>query len=61
MSETDLRFATSSVIAKYRADKLRCNSIIDACSGIGLQTIFFAKTCKKVIVCKHTRAANRII
>jgi len=48
MNEDDFRFATSSAIAKYRADKLKASILIDACSGVGLQSIFFAKTCKKV-------------
>ncbi len=45
----DLRFATNEVVAKYRARRLKCDAIIEIGSGIGLQSIELAKTCKKVI------------
>lgn len=49
MNLGDLRFATHEEVAKYRASRLKCNTIIDAGCGIGLQSIAFSKTCKKVI------------
>jgi len=44
-----LRFATPADVAKYRAERLKCNTIADIGCGIGAQTIAFSKTCKKVI------------
>lgn len=49
MTLDDLRFATNEKAAKYRAKRLKCGKIIEIGSGIGLQSIEFAKTCKKVI------------
>ncbi|MDI6737470.1 MAG: methyltransferase domain-containing protein [Nanoarchaeota archaeon] len=49
MSLNDLRFATNEEVAKYRAKRLKCNTIIEIGSGIGLQSFEFAKTCKRVI------------
>jgi len=49
MTLEDLRFATHEAVADYRAKRLNCDIIIDAGCGIGLQSIAFAKTCKKVI------------
>ncbi len=48
-SEEDLQFATPDMIAEYRAKKLKTDTIIELGCGIGLQTIAFAKECKKVI------------
>lgn len=48
-NEEDLRFATNELVAEYRAKRLKCKTIIEIGSGIGLQSIEFAKTCKKVI------------
>lgn len=48
MTPKDLRFATSDVVAEYRANRLKCHTILEIGCGIGLQTIAFAKTCKKV-------------
>lgn len=45
----DLRFATNEIAAKYRAKRLKCNTIIEIGSGIGLQSIWLAKECKKVV------------
>ncbi|MFA5888328.1 MAG: methyltransferase domain-containing protein [Candidatus Nanoarchaeia archaeon] len=45
----DLRFATNEKAANYRAKRLKCNTIIEIGSGIGLQSIAFAKECKKVV------------
>lgn len=47
-SKEDLRFATSKEVADYRAKRLKCNRIVDLCSGIGIQSDAFAKTCKEV-------------
>lgn len=47
--EEDLRFATNEQVADYRAKRLKCNIIIEIGCGVGIQTIAFAKTCKKVI------------
>jgi len=47
-SEEDLRFATPLNVAKRRAEDLKCDTIIDLCSGIGIQAGAFAKTCKSV-------------
>lgn len=49
MSLNDLRFATNETAAKYRAKRLKCNTVIEIGSGIGLQSIWLAKECKKVI------------
>ena len=48
MNLDDLRFATNEKVADYRARRLRCSTIIDVGCGIGLQSIAFAKTCRKV-------------
>jgi len=48
MTLTDLRFATNEEVAKYRAERLKCGHIVEIGCGIGLQSIAFAKTCKKV-------------
>ncbi|MBI4151189.1 class I SAM-dependent methyltransferase [Candidatus Woesearchaeota archaeon] len=49
MLEEDLRFATNELVAEHRAKRLACNTLIEIGCGIGIQTIAFAKTCKKVI------------
>jgi SAM-dependent methyltransferase len=43
-----LRFATPEAVAGYRARRLRCDTLADINCGIGGQTIFFAKHCRKV-------------
>jgi 16S rRNA G966 N2-methylase RsmD len=48
-NEDDLRFCTNQSIAGYRAERLRCGTIVDIGCGIGIQAIEFAKKCKKVI------------
>ncbi|MBN1134404.1 MAG: class I SAM-dependent methyltransferase [Methanosarcinaceae archaeon] len=40
-----MRFATPSVVAEYRAKRLRCKTLADISCGIGGQTIFFAREC----------------
>jgi len=48
-SEDDLRFATPINVAKRRAKDLKCDRIVDLCSGIGIQACEFAKTCSRVL------------
>lgn len=48
-NEDDLRFSTPKIIADYRALRLKCNKIVDLCSGIGVQAGAFSKTCKEVL------------
>lgn len=43
------RFATPQAVARYRAERLSCDTIVDLCSGFGFQSFAFAKTCKHVI------------
>ena len=47
--EEFLRFATSKEVALYRAERLKCNTLVEIGAGIGGQTLAFAKFCKKVI------------
>jgi len=49
MMEDDLRFATNEVVAEYRAKRLACNTLVDIGCGVGIQTLAFARTCKRVI------------
>ncbi|MEM4259609.1 MAG: methyltransferase domain-containing protein [Candidatus Woesearchaeota archaeon] len=49
MVESDIRFATNGIFAEYRAKRLKCDVVVDLCCGVGVQTIAFAKVCKKVI------------
>ncbi len=44
----DLRFSTPEIIANFRASRLKCRKIVDLCSGIGVQSLAFSKTCKEV-------------
>ena len=44
-----LRFSTPYVAAEYRAERLKCNTLVEIGCSIGAQTIAFAKACKKVI------------
>lgn len=43
-----LRYTTPENIAEYRAIRLKCDTIIDACCGIGGQSIYFSKYCNHV-------------
>ncbi|MEM0465595.1 MAG: hypothetical protein QXW97_02745 [Candidatus Pacearchaeota archaeon] len=45
----DLRFGTPVSVAEFRAKKLKCNKIVDLCSGIGLQSFAFSKQCSEVL------------
>lgn len=49
MTRDDLRFATHRFIARRRAKRLACGTMVEVGCGIGSQTIEFAKTCKRVI------------
>ena len=44
-----LKFATPRDIANYRAERLKCNVLLEIGAGIGGQTIAFSRKCKKVI------------
>jgi len=44
----DIRFGTPDVVANYRAKRLKCHTLVEVGCGIGLQTLAFARTCKKV-------------
>lgn len=48
LNKNDLRFATNWLVANYRAKRLKCDAIIDLCSGVGIQSLTFAKTCQNV-------------
>jgi 16S rRNA G966 N2-methylase RsmD len=48
-NEEDLRFSTPEIIADFRANKLKCNKIVDLCSGIGIQSGAFSLTCGRVL------------
>jgi 16S rRNA G966 N2-methylase RsmD len=47
-NEDDLRWATNELVARHRAERLKCDAIVDIGAGIGFQTTEFAKKCKKV-------------
>lgn len=47
-SRKQLEQATPEIVAFYRAKRLKCNTAIDACCGIGMDAIALAKNCKKV-------------
>jgi hypothetical protein len=56
------RFATPEIVARYRAERLACDTIVDLCSGFGFQAFAFAQTCKHVIAAEKdpdTVAASR--
>lgn len=44
----DYRFSTPINVAEYRAKRLKCNKIVDLCSGIGTQSKAFGKESKEV-------------
>ncbi|MAF35191.1 hypothetical protein CMO91_05075 [Candidatus Woesearchaeota archaeon] len=48
-TKEDKRFATTEIVADYRAKRLACETLIEIGCGVGMQTRSFAKTCKKVI------------
>lgn len=56
-----LRFATPEQVADYRAERLKCNTLIELGAGIGGQTIAFSKTCKKVISVELDKTKAKIL
>ena len=46
--DEDIRWATHELAAEYRAQRLKCKTIVDIGCGIGFQSFAFAKICKKV-------------
>lgn len=44
-----LRFTTPKEVSKYRAERLKCDILVEIGAGIGGQTFGFSKFCKKVI------------
>lgn len=46
--EWGLRYSTPRLIARYRAERLKCNTIADISCGVGAQLLFFAEVCDKV-------------
>jgi hypothetical protein len=46
--EEGLRYATPEIVARYRADRLKCGIIADVSCGAGAQLVFFGLTCEKV-------------
>lgn len=46
--DEDIRWATHELAAAYRAERLKCKTIVDIGCGIGFQSFAFAKNCKKV-------------
>lgn len=45
--EWGLRYSTPRLIAQYRAERLKCNTIADISCGVGAQLLFFAGVCDK--------------
>ena len=54
-NEDDLRFATNPIVAKWRAQRLKCDTLIEIGCGVGIQTLEFAKSCKRVIAVDNDR------
>ncbi|OIO66791.1 hypothetical protein AUJ68_00050 [Candidatus Woesearchaeota archaeon CG1_02_57_44] len=48
-TEEDYRFATHQSVAAWRAQRLAGRHVLDCACGIGMQSIAFAATCKRVI------------
>ena len=51
----DLRFGTQSDVAYYRAKRLACDTLVEIGAGVGMQTIAFAKNCKRVIAVERDK------
>lgn len=53
ISQSDLRYSTPQVVGNYRAERIRKIlgnvKIVDLFSGVGLQTVSFAKSLKRVL------------
>jgi len=59
--EKYLRFATPEVVATYRADKLKCEKLVEIGAGIGGQTFAFSKVCKKVLAIESNKSSANIL
>jgi len=59
--EKYLRFATPEIVADYRAEKLKCNKLVEIGAGIGGQTFAFAKVCKKVLAVESNKSNADIL
>lgn len=59
--EKFLRFATPEVVADYRAEKLKCEKLVEIGAGIGGQTIAFSKFCKKVLAIEIDKSKANIL
>jgi len=56
-----LKFATPKDIANYRAERLKCNVLVEIGAGIGGQTIAFSRKCKKVIAVELNKERAKIL
>ena len=56
-----LKFATPRDVANYRAERLKCNVLVEIGAGIGGQTIAFSRKCKKVIAVELNKERARIL
>jgi len=56
-----IRFATPRDVANYRAEKLKCNVLVELGAGIGGQTIAFSRKCKKVIAVELNKERAKIL
>ncbi len=56
-----LKFATPRDVANYRAEKLKCNLLVELGAGIGAQTIAFSRKCKKVIAVELDKSRAKIL
>ena len=61
LPESVFRFATPKEPALYRADRLKCDSLVEIGAGIGGQTFAFAKVCKKVIAIEINKIDAEIL
>ncbi len=56
-----LRFATPEQVANYRAERLKCNVLVELGAGIGGQTIAFSRRCRKVIAVEINKTRANIL
>ncbi|VVB82594.1 Ribosomal RNA small subunit methyltransferase A [uncultured archaeon] len=61
ISEKLLRFATPEQVAVYRAEKLKCEKLVEIGAGIGGQTFAFSKKCKNVLAFESNKESARIL
>lgn len=59
--EKKLRFATPEIVAIYRAERLKCEKLVEIGAGIGGQTFAFAKYCKKVLAVESNKENAEIL